>query len=131
MVWINCFKRLNLCIYGTYTSCNTLWHTLFHPCFGIIYDTHNAKIYKKLCDTKTFRKKLDMQIDYTEEIKRIALKIKTLRKERKLTVQELAYRCDIERSNLSRLETGRSNPTIKTLCIICNALDVPLRALIE
>lgn len=99
--------------------------------FGIIYDTRNAKIYKKLCDTKTFRKKLDMQIDYTEEIKRIALKIKTLRKERKLTVQELAYRCDIERSNLSRLETGRSNPTIKTLCIICNALDVPLRALIE
>lgn len=67
-----------------------------------------------------------MQIDYTEEIRHIALKIKALRKERKLTVQELAYRCDIERSNLSRLETGRSNPTIKTLCIICNALDVPL-----
>lgn len=99
--------------------------------FSIIYDTRNAKIYKKLCDTKTFRKKLDMQIDYTEEIRHIALKIKALRKERKLTVQELAYRCDIERSNLSRLETGRSNPTIKTLCIICNALDVPLRSLIE
>ena len=80
---------------------------------------------------KTFRKKLDVQIDYTEEIRHIALKIKALRKERKLTVQELAYRCDIERSNLSRLETGRSNPTIKTLCIICNALDVPLRSLIE
>lgn len=76
-------------------------------------------------------KKLDMQIDYTEEIRHIALKIKALRKERKLTVQELAYRCDIERSNLSHLETGRSNPTIKTLCIICNALDVPLRSLIE
>lgn len=44
-----------------------------------------------------------MQIDYTEEIRHIALKIKALRKERKLTVQELAYRCDIERSNLSRL----------------------------
>ena len=132
MVWINCFKRLNLCIYDTYTSCNTLWHTLFHPCFCIIYDTRNAKIYKKLCDTKNFsKKKLDMQIDYTEEIRHIALKIKALRKERKLTVQELAYRCDIERSNLSRLETGRSNPTIKTLCIICNALDVPLRSLIE
>ena len=63
-----------------------------------------------------------MPIDYTEQIKLIALKIRTLRKARKLTVQELAYRCDIERSNLSRIET---------LCIICNALDVPLRALIE
>ena len=72
-----------------------------------------------------------MPIDYTEQMKLIALKIRTLRKARKLTVQELAYRCDIERSNLSRIETGRSNPTVKTLCIICNALDVPLRALIE
>lgn len=72
-----------------------------------------------------------MQIDHTEEIKRIAQRIKVLRKERRLTVQELAYRCDIERSNLSRLETGRSNPTIKTLCIICNALDVPLHTLFE
>ena len=62
-----------------------------------------------------------MPIDYTEQIKLIALKIRTLRKARKLTVQELAYRCDIERSNLSRIETGRSNPTVKTLCIICNA----------
>ena len=59
-----------------------------------------------------------MPIDYTEQIKLIALKIRTLRKARKLTVQELAYRCDIERSNLSRIETGRSNPTVKTLCIM-------------
>ena len=72
-----------------------------------------------------------MPIDYTEQIKLIALKIRTLRKARKLTGQELAYRCDIERSNLSSIKTGRSNPTVKTLCIICNALDVPLRALIE
>ena len=98
---------------------------------GIIYDTHDAKIYENLCNTKLFVKFFGMPIDYTEQIKLIALKIRTLRKARKLTVQELAYRCDIERSNLSRIETGRSNPTVKTLCIICNALDVPLRALIE
>ena len=131
MVWINCFKRLNLCIYGTYTSCNTLWHTLFHPALVSYMIRAMQRYIKNFVIQKTFRKKLDMQIDYTEEIRHIALKIKALRKERKLTVQELAYRCDIERSNLSRLETGRSNPTIKTLCIICNALDVPLRSLIE
>ena len=72
-----------------------------------------------------------MGMDYREEVAYISRRIKELRLENKLTVQELAYRCDIERSNLSRLEAGRSNPTIKTLCIICNALDVPLRALIE
>ena len=72
-----------------------------------------------------------MQIDYTEEIRHIALKIKALRKERKLTVQELAYRCDMERSNLSRIEAGRTNLTVKTMCIICNALNVSLREVIR
>ncbi len=72
-----------------------------------------------------------MQIDYNQEIVRISLKIKTLRKERKLTVQEMAYRCDMERSNLSRLEAGRSNPTVKTLCIICNALGIQLSDLFK
>lgn len=42
---------------------------------------------------------------------------------------ELAYRCDIERSNLSRIEAGRTNLTLKTLCIICNALGVDLAEL--
>lgn len=97
----------------------------------IIYDTRNAKIDENLCNTKLFVKFFGMPVDYTEQIRLIALIIRSLRKERKLTVQELAYRCDIERSNLSRIEAGRSNLTIKTLCIICNALDVPLRALIE
>lgn len=84
---------------------------------------------EKYLQSKIFFKKINMQIDYNQEIGRISLRIKTLRKERKLTVQELAYRCDMERSNLSRLEAGRSNPTVKTLCTICNALGVPLTAL--
>lgn len=97
----------------------------------IIYDTHDAKICRNICTAKFSQKKLIMQIDYNDEIRRIALRIKQLRKDRKLTVQELAYRCDMERSNLSRLEAGRSNPTVKTLCIICNALDVDIRKLFE
>ncbi|MDR3878082.1 MAG: helix-turn-helix transcriptional regulator [Alistipes sp.] len=48
-----------------------------------------------------------------------------------LTVQELAYRCDMERSNLSRIEAGRTNLTVKTMCIICNALSVSLRDVIR
>ncbi len=72
-----------------------------------------------------------MGIDYQEEIVYISNKIKELRKERKLTVQELAYRCDMERSNLSRIEAGRTNLTVKTICIICNALCVSLRDVIR
>lgn len=72
-----------------------------------------------------------MSIDYQDEIQYISSRIKELRKERKLTVQELAYRCDMERSNMSRIEAGRTNLTIKTICTICNALGVTLRDVIR
>ena len=72
-----------------------------------------------------------MGMDYQEEIRYISERIKCLRKESRLTVQELAYRCVMERSNLSRIEAGRTNLTVKTLCIICNALGVKLRDVIR
>ena len=68
-----------------------------------------------------------MGMNYQDEILYISTRIKELRKERKLTVQELAYRCDMERSNLSRIEAGRTNLTVKTICSICNALSVNMR----
>ncbi len=70
-------------------------------------------------------------MDYREEITYISAQIKRLRQDRNLTVQELAYRCDMERSNLSRIEAGRTNLTVKTICTICNALDVTLRDVIR
>lgn len=70
-------------------------------------------------------------MDHVKEIAHIALRIKELRRERKLTVQELAYRCDMERSNLSRIEAGRTNLTVRTLCVICDALNVALRDVIR
>ncbi|HJC17025.1 helix-turn-helix domain-containing protein [uncultured Alistipes sp.] len=72
-----------------------------------------------------------MALDYQEEVAYISNRIRQLRKEKHLTVQELAYRCDMERSNMSRIEAGRTNLTVKTMCIICNALCVNLRDLIR
>lgn len=72
-----------------------------------------------------------MTISYQEEIKFISNKIRELRKEKQMTVLELAYRCDMERSNMSRIESGRTNLTVKTMCIICNALNVNLRDIIR
>lgn len=72
-----------------------------------------------------------MTINYQEEIKFISNKIRELRKEKQMTAQELAYRCDMERSNMSRIESGRTNLTVKTMCIICNALNVNLRDIIR
>lgn len=64
-----------------------------------------------------------MGVVYEEEIAYISSRIRELRKERHLTVQELAYRCDMERSNLSRIEAGRTNLTIRTICIPPLRLD--------
>ena len=72
-----------------------------------------------------------MTINYQEEIKFISNKIRELRKEKQMTVQEHAYSCDMERSNMSRIESGRTNLTVKTMCIICNALNVNLRDIIR
>ena len=70
-------------------------------------------------------------IDYQCVLREVAKRLKEIRMSKKLTVQEVAYRCDIERSNLSRIETGKINITLKTLCLICNALDVKLSDVIN
>ncbi|MBR3979941.1 MAG: helix-turn-helix transcriptional regulator [Bacteroidales bacterium] len=69
-------------------------------------------------------------MEFQDEIKLIASKIKTSRQKRNLSVQELAYRCDMERSCMSRIESGRVNVTIKTLCKIAQALDVDVKELL-
>ena len=87
-------------------------------------------IYKNL-HSKIFVQIFEMGMNYQDEILYISTRIKELRKERKLTVQELAYRCDMERSNLSRIEAERTNLTVKTICSICNALSVNMRDVIR
>lgn len=69
--------------------------------------------------------------NYENIIKLIAQNIKKIRISKGLSVQEVAYRCDIERSNLSRLEAGKTNMTIKTICLICNALNVEIADLLK
>lgn len=74
---------------------------------------------------------MNMAIDYLQEMMYIARRIRELRRERGLTAQELAYRCDMERSNLSRIESGRTNITLRTVCTICTALGVNLRDVVR
>ena len=69
--------------------------------------------------------------NYEDTIKLIAQNIKKIRISKGLSVQEVAYRCDMERSNLSRLEAGRTNMTIKTICLICTALNVEITDVIK
>ena len=58
-------------------------------------------------------------------------RIQELRKEKGLTQIELSYRCEMERSNMRRIEAGGTNPTIATLKKISSALGISLSELFE
>jgi transcriptional regulator with XRE-family HTH domain len=70
-------------------------------------------------------------MNYNDEINSITQKIKKIRISKNMSIQELAYKCDIERSNMSRIEAGHTNITIKTLCKICTALNISLSTLFD
>ena len=63
-------------------------------------------------------------MEFQQEIQLISSKIKSYRIERNMSVQDLAYLCNMERSSISRIESGRVNITVKTLRIISNALEI-------
>ena len=59
----------------------------------------------------------------------IGKRVKMLREERGIPQQDLAAKCNIEKSNLSRLEAGGTNPTIYTLYKIAECLDITVSEL--
>ncbi len=61
----------------------------------------------------------------------IGKKIKELRQAKNLTQQALADECDMEKPNLSRIENGNTNPTVRSLWRISNALGVTLKDLTD
>jgi transcriptional regulator with XRE-family HTH domain len=56
-------------------------------------------------------------------------KIRRLRKARKLTLGDLANQCNCSKSFLSRVETGAVNPSLATLMLIAEALEVTVHEL--
>ena len=61
----------------------------------------------------------------------IGERIKQMRQSKGMTQQMLADECDIEKPNLSRIENGNTNPTVKSLWKISNALGVKLKDLVD
>lgn len=58
-------------------------------------------------------------------------RIKQLREQKKMSQQELASACDFEKSNMSRIEAGNTNPTYYTLVKVAQALDIKLSELMD
>jgi transcriptional regulator with XRE-family HTH domain len=61
----------------------------------------------------------------------IGRRIGRLRRERGLTLTELAHRAGVGKATLSGLEAGTRNPTIETLYAIVGQLEVPMAAILS
>jgi len=63
--------------------------------------------------------------------KAVGRKIKTIREQKSLTQQGLADLCNFEKSNMSRIEAGRTNLTLKSLLTISEALNIQIKQLVD
>ncbi|MDX8338782.1 helix-turn-helix transcriptional regulator [Draconibacterium sp. IB214405] len=62
---------------------------------------------------------------------KIGNRIRELRESKGISQQNLAAICNFEKANLSRLEAGRTNPTISTLYKISQALEITITELVD
>ena len=58
-------------------------------------------------------------------------RIRQLRLEAELTQEDLAHRCGLFRTYMSRIETGNANPTLTMIHALAVSLDVPVASLFE
>lgn len=58
--------------------------------------------------------------------KALGQRIKQLREDKNITQTELAYRCEIERSNMNRIEAGNTNPSSFLVYTIAKKLEIEL-----
>lgn len=72
-------------------------------------------------------------MDKLNLLKIVGQRIQNLRISKGITQVDLVGKIDgeIDTTNISRIESGRTNPTIFTLYRIANALDVELKDLLD
>lgn len=61
----------------------------------------------------------------------IGPKVRALRRERGLTLQQLAHAADVSAASVHKVERGDMVPTVTTLLKIAGALEVPIRHFVE
>jgi transcriptional regulator with XRE-family HTH domain len=62
-------------------------------------------------------------------LNQLGSRIREIRKIKKMTQDDLADKCNFEKGNLSRIETGQTNLTMRSLLKISQALEVPIAEL--
>jgi len=62
---------------------------------------------------------------------KIGTRVRILRESKDMTQQDLADLCNFDKADMSKIESGKANPTIKTLLKISQALDVKFSDLFQ
>ena len=58
-------------------------------------------------------------------------RIRDIRMQKNMTQKKLAIECEFENASMSRIETGQTNLTFRTLYKICEALDINISDLFK
>ena len=66
-----------------------------------------------------------------ELLQKIGKQIRKIRMSRNLRQNEIAYRCNFDKSSYHNIETGKRNVTLLTLNKIANALEIELKELFD
>ena len=64
-------------------------------------------------------------------LKSFGKNLKRLRKEKGLSQEQLAYKADLSLSQIGRIERGEINPTICTIKVIAESLEIDVKELFE
>ena len=57
--------------------------------------------------------------------------LRSLRKERNMSMQELAYQSNVEYSQISKIERGKQNPGLSQILTIAEALEIHPKVLFD
>ncbi len=72
--------------------------------------------------------KISVLLDVNQQFGR---RVRYLRQKQKISIEELAFRCNINSNYLSDLERGNRNPTLKVLNKISKGLGIDLSELLK
>jgi transcriptional regulator with XRE-family HTH domain len=70
-----------------------------------------------------------MSMDKKEILVRFGLRVKELRKEKKLSQEELSFKADLHRTYIGMIERAEKNITLTNIEKIAKALDVDIKKL--
>jgi len=72
----------------------------------------------------SIKKEIDVNVQ-------LGKRIRALRNDLNISIEELAFRCDINRNYLSDLERGTRNPTLKVIDKIAKGLQMEIKDLLD